>query len=122
VNGVVPQQPDAPANASVDVGLMFVPQTGFVGLQAKAAGWMARVHELGLARLQVGSAAMPLWGFVTLLVGLVLLMLAVASRLIDTKSAKAAEIDPFERLLQRRLAQKAHEEKAAMMNGSALRA
>ena len=91
-------------------------------VRAKAAGWIT----VAKAQVTQWQAAPPLWLIASLLAAIILLLVLFLLRkmgaLGGARSAKATGIDPFERLLQRRLAEKARAEKAVMGGMGLLRA
>lgn len=111
----VADKPDvSPAAAGVQTGGVTAFDQAFdrAAVLAKATLWATGVSAKAAVQLGVWRAALPLWLVASVLAGLILVPAVFMLRRFGAGTARKSEMDPYERLLQRRMAEKARAEKA----------
>jgi hypothetical protein len=111
---------DVATTAPLDVDPVEITRAEAPDLQVSAAGWLQMVQGKAQSDIVLGGISAPLWVLAVLLLGIILVIYCL--RQLGQKRVRRADIDPFDRLLQRRQAEKAREAQGLLLGSSALRA
>jgi hypothetical protein len=90
---------------------------GVAEMLAQVSAWATGAIAKVSAQLTIWQTALPLWLIAALAAGLVFLLAAFMLSYMSAGRGQKTAVDPFERLLQRRLAEKARDADRRMMCG-----